>query len=76
MPIRPYIGTETFDPELTQAMGKAFERACVELGLTAGKRDQMTTVVAEHVIACAEAGETDPQRMADFVLDKLKRRAE
>jgi len=54
MSIRPYLGGKVFEPELTRAMGEAFERACQELSLTPKRTDQLTTLVAGLIIAIEE----------------------
>jgi hypothetical protein len=62
MPITPYLQSRVFEPETTTAMGLAFEKACRRLGLSL-TRDAMTESVAKVVIALAEGGETDPERL-------------
>jgi predicted transcriptional regulator len=62
MPIRPYLQSNAFDPETVQAMGIAFEKCRQKLGL-APKRDAATEMVAKAIIALAEAGERDPERL-------------
>ena len=73
MPIRPYLGSKVFEPELTRAMGEAFERACQELSLKPGKTDQRTTLVAELIIAAAEGEETDPAKLCEAALRYVPR---
>ncbi len=67
MPITPYLGWKVFEPETTSAMGVAFEKACRRLGLSL-RPDAMTESVAHVVIALAEAGETDAERLYQRVL--------
>ena len=62
MPITPYLQSRVFEPETTMAMGVAFEKACRRLGLSL-TRDAMTESVAKVVIALAEHGETDAERL-------------
>jgi hypothetical protein len=62
MPIKPYLQTKAFDSETTRAMGVAFEKACLKLGL-ALTPDAMTERVAKVIIELAEGGETDPERL-------------
>jgi hypothetical protein len=62
MPITPYLRSKVFEPETTKAMGLAFEKACRKLGLSLTP-DAMTESVAKVVIALAEGGETDPERL-------------
>jgi hypothetical protein len=62
LPIAPYLQWKVFEPETTSAMGVAFETACRRLGLSL-TRDAMTERVAQVIIALAEAGETDAERL-------------
>jgi hypothetical protein len=62
LPIAPYLQGKVFEPETTSAMGVAFEKACRRLGLSL-TRDAMTERVAQVIIALAEAGETDAERL-------------
>ena len=62
MPIRPYLQSRVFGPETVEAMGVAFEKACQKLGL-ARTHDAATEIVAKVIIALAEAGEHDPERL-------------
>jgi hypothetical protein len=55
MPITPFIHRQTFDPETTDAMSRAFQNACRALGL-ADRDDPLNEVVAKHVIKLAETG--------------------
>jgi hypothetical protein len=67
MPITPYLNSKVFDPETTKAMGIAFEKACLKLGL-APTRDAVTESVAKVIITLAEGGETDPERLYERAL--------
>jgi hypothetical protein len=62
MPITPYLRSKVFDPETTAAMGMAFEKVCRRLGLSL-TRDAVTESVAKVIIALAEGGETDAERL-------------
>jgi len=62
MPITPYLRSQVFEPETTQAMGVAFEKACRRLGLSLTP-DAMTESVAKVIIDLAEGGETDAERL-------------
>jgi hypothetical protein len=62
MPITPYLRSRVFEPETTRAMGVAFEKACRRLGL-ALTRDAMTERVAQVIVALAEDGESDAERL-------------
>jgi hypothetical protein len=67
MPITPYLNAKVFDPETTKAMGVAFEKACRKLGL-APTRDAVTESVAKVIIALAEGGEADAERLYERAL--------
>lgn len=62
MPIEPYLDPNVFDPETVHAMGIAFEKCRHKLGL-ADTHDAATEMVAKTIIALAEAGERDPERL-------------
>ncbi len=62
MPITPYLQSRVFEPETVRAMGIAFEKACLRLGLSL-TRDAATESVAKVVIDLAERGVTDPERL-------------
>jgi hypothetical protein len=51
-----------FDPEVTAAMGVAFEAALKELQDT-GRPDVMGEVIARRIVAAARFGERDPARL-------------
>ena len=67
MPITPYLNSKVFDPETTSAMGVAFGKTCLKLGL-APTRDAVTESVAKVIIALAEDGETDAERLYEQAL--------
>jgi len=62
LPITPFLKSRVFEPEVTQAMGKAFEKACGTLGL-ALTRDAATEAVARVIVDLAESGERDPEQL-------------
>jgi hypothetical protein len=62
MPIRPYLQSRVFEPETVEAMGIAFEKACGKLGL-AHTHDAATEIVAKVIIALADAGVRDAERL-------------
>jgi len=67
MPITPYLRSRAFEPETVEAMGIAFEKTCRKLGLSQA-RDAMTESVAKVVIAFAEGGETNAERLYELAL--------
>jgi|ERR1700741_2919809 hypothetical protein len=62
LPITPFLKSRVYDPEVTKAMGVAFEKACRTLGL-APTSDPATEAVAKVIIDLAEAGERDPEQL-------------
>ena len=60
MPITPFLRSRAFDPEVTKAMGVAFQKACRTLGL-APTSDPATEAVAKVIIDLTDAGERDPE---------------
>ena len=61
MPIRRYLGSRVFQPDLLQEMGDAFQLLCdfTELDNTDGDLDARRRLVAEAVIAAAQDGATE-----------------
>lgn len=70
MPIRPYLDGHRFDPETIRVMGIAFEMALVSLRL-AHRGPLANEAIAERIIALAKAGERDPERLCDGVLQEF-----
>jgi hypothetical protein len=62
VPITPFLKSKVFDPDVTRAMGVAFEKACRTLGL-APTSDPVTEAVAKVIIDLADAGERDPEHL-------------
>jgi len=62
MPIRPFIRSGAFEPEVIAAMSEAFEAACKELD-EAGQPRVSREVIAGRIIAAARVGERDPVRL-------------
>lgn len=71
MPIRQYLNGERFDLETTRVLGVAFEVA--RAALRAEERGHATDeIIAQHIIALAQAGERDADRLCDYALAKLR----
>jgi hypothetical protein len=68
MPIRPYLDGHKFDGGTTRQMGIAFEMALASLGATPGCDDPIRAALAQRIIALAQAGERDPERLCDGAL--------
>jgi hypothetical protein len=62
MPIRPFIRSGAFEPEVVAAMSEAFEAACKELD-ESGQPRVAREVIAARIIAAARIGEQDPVRL-------------
>jgi hypothetical protein len=62
MPIRPFVRSGAFEPEVIAAMSEAFEAACKELD-ESGQPRVAREVIAGRIIAAARAGEHDPVRL-------------
>ena len=64
-----------YEPELMEAMRRAFHKACETLQLR-DKNDVFTEIVARKIVELATTtGESDPDRLCSQVLDGLKRKA-
>ena len=59
VPIRVFLGSEFFDPELIDSMSKALRGACQALGLIP-KDDAATRLLAKRIIEQAREGIHDP----------------
>jgi hypothetical protein len=69
MPIRAYLdGHKKFDDEMIRRMGIAFEMALASLGATRDYEDPIRATLAQRIIALAEAGERDPERLCERAL--------
>ena len=70
MPIRPFIRSGAFEPEVIAVMSEAFEAACKELD-EAGQPKVAREVIAGRIIAAARIGERDPARLREAALAGL-----
>ena len=66
MSITPFLKNQAFPPEVTRAMGVAFENACARLGLSGD--DEASEAVAKKIIALAQQGERDPAVLCERAL--------
>jgi hypothetical protein len=64
MPIRPFVQSGAFEPEVVAAMSEAFDAACNE------QPNVARGVIANRIIAAAKLGERDPVRLREAGLDK------
>jgi hypothetical protein len=67
MAIIRYLEAGSFDPEVTRAMGAAYDAACRQLHYT-GRHLVMREVVANQIIEAAKGGERDPVRLCEIAL--------
>ena len=65
--IIPFLEGASFSPEMTQAMGEAYDRACKSLR-DKGQPDVVQAVIAQRIIAIAKTGERDPDQICGRVL--------
>jgi hypothetical protein len=69
MPIRVYLdSSHKFDGETIRQMGIAFEMALASLGATPDWNDPIRAAFAQRIIALAQAGERDPERLCEGAL--------
>jgi hypothetical protein len=61
-----------FDDRAVRAMSTAYEAALAELRL-ADRNDPLTDAIARKIIACARAGELDPERLRELALSDVRR---
>lgn len=66
----PFSYDASFDPEITQIMGRAFECACKALH-DVGQPAMVKDVIAKRIIDIAKTGERDPNRLCERALQAL-----
>ena len=71
MTIRHYLSGERFDSETTRVLGVALEMARCALRFEE-RGDEADAAIANHIIALAQAGERDADRLCDYALAKLR----
>jgi len=72
MPIRSHLNGQRFDPETMRLMGLAYEMTLISL-LLVDRGDIANNVVAQKLIELAKAGERDPERLCEAVLQQWGR---
>jgi hypothetical protein len=72
MPFRQFIQDGAFDPETIEIMSAAYLGACKALNLV-DRDDPITEVVAKRILALAQRGERNPDRMCAEALKVLGR---
>jgi hypothetical protein len=73
MPIAPFLGGLTFDPETKRIMGVAFEMACAALRL-ADRGDFANEIIARRIIELAKRGERNADLLCENVLKEFRER--
>ena len=72
MAIHQMLRGAAFDPEALKVMIKAYEEVLQELQLR-DRSDELTEIIAQKIIECAQTGEPDLRRLRDVVLGQLAR---
>ena len=72
MPITPFLGDISFDPETKRIMGLAFEMARVALGLN-DHTGLANEVIAKQIIELAKSGERNPDLLCEGALQEFRR---
>jgi hypothetical protein len=71
VPIRPYLKDQlAFDPEVTLALGLAFDEVCRALFVPEAA-NTVREAIADKIIHLARQGEHDPNRLRDTVLQQI-----
>lgn len=77
MPIDPFVANPPFDPELTAELSAAFERAWATIERSGsplaagGQTDAVRELLAKYIIAAAQSGERDQNRLAEAAVLRL-----
>jgi hypothetical protein len=67
---RSLFASATFDPDLTDAMGLAFEKACRSLR-DIDHASRLKEIAARKIVELASRGERDPDALCNRSLDAL-----
>jgi len=71
MSIVPYLSRQAFGPDVTRAMGVAFDEVCRTLAI--GNSGVVhPRIVARKIIELAQMGEHDPERLRDLALEAFR----
>jgi len=71
MPIRPFLASQVFEPELIQQMSLALESVCEPLELSFTD-DPATRLVASKIIELAQRGVRDAPTLSAMTLKEFK----
>jgi hypothetical protein len=72
LPITPFLQDHAFEPEVTRAMGIAFEDACKLLRLP-DTADPAAEIIATKIIELAKTGEHDAGRLCNAAVMAFQR---
>jgi hypothetical protein len=71
MSIAPFLSKQAFDPDVTEAMGVAFDAVCRTLAIdTRGIAEPR--IVARKIIELAQMGVRDPHQLRDRALEAFQ----
>jgi len=71
MSIAPFLSKQAFDPDVTEAMGVAFDAVCRTLAIdTSGIAEPR--IVARKIIELAQMGVRDPHQLRDRALESFQ----
>jgi hypothetical protein len=71
MPIRPFLASQVFEPDLIREMSLALETVCQKLDLTMAD-DPNTRLVASKIIELAQRGVQDAATLITMTLKEFK----
>ena len=71
MPIRPFLASQVFEPDLIREMSLALETVCQKLNLTMAD-DPNTRRVASKIIELAQRGVRDAATLSTMTLKEFK----
>ena len=71
MPITQFLDRRDVDPEVVDAMSRAFRAACRRLGL-ADRNDPLNEIVAKRIIELGTAGTRDPRALYKLTIDQFR----
>jgi hypothetical protein len=71
MPIRPFLASQVFEPDLIREMSLALKTVCQKLDLTMA-HDPNTRLVASKIIELAQRGVQDAATLSTMTLKEFK----
>ena len=67
--ILSFLKEASYDPEMTRVMGEAFEAACRQI--TDNQNPLLREALAKNILAQAQRGERDPNKMCRAALSSM-----